>query len=237
LASSANGALFKTGQSYALIARPGYLTTVMLAPGEKIISRASGDTARWMLGETVEGVGETARPIVLLRPRKPGLRTNIVLATDHRTYLLEVKSEETRKFTSVFSWSYGETIRSSSRSVDTSNAGLDSKVLQPAAMTLPFTHLNMAYRVVPASRSHAPSWRPKRVFDDGSRTYIEFPTRLPQYIAPPLFSIDISDKLELLNYHVIKNYYIVDRILDRAKLVYGEKGQDVVTIDRVKEND
>ena len=67
-----------------------------------------------------------------------------------------------------------------------------------------------------------PSWRPVRAFSDGSKTYIEFPKTLGTAEAPPLFLNDEDGSGQLVNYRVKQNYYIVDRLFDRAELRLDE---------------
>ena len=61
---------------------------------------------RWVLGETVQGAGANQQVVVLIKPIRGGLRTNIVLTTDQRTYLLEAVSREGDTYTSAISWNY-----------------------------------------------------------------------------------------------------------------------------------
>ena len=66
------------------------------------------------------------------------------------------------------------------------------------------------------------------VFDDGQKTYIQMPDTMASGDAPTLF-IKEQNKLELVNYRVLKNYYIVDRLFDNAEM---RNGQEVVRIKR-----
>ena len=78
----------------------------MLRPGEKLVAKAAGDTVRWVLGETAEGAGSNAQVVVLLKPIRGGLRTNVVLTTDQRTYLIEAASRDGGAYTTAVSWNY-----------------------------------------------------------------------------------------------------------------------------------
>ncbi|GAB5458813.1 MAG: hypothetical protein Hens3KO_18430 [Henriciella sp.] len=77
-----------------------------------------------------------------------------------------------------------------------------------------------------------PHWRPSRVFDDSRKVYIQFPQRLDQVEAPPLFVVGRDGKSQLVNYRMRDNYYVVDRLFAMAELRLGEKTQDVVRIER-----
>src|SRR3546814_5064637 len=77
-----------------------------------------------------------------------------------------------------------------------------------------------------------PPWRPVRAFDDTYKVYIEFPRRIDQGEAPPLFVVGPDGGAELVNYRVRGNYYIVDRLFAAAELRLGEAPQQVVRISR-----
>ena len=95
---------YEAGRIYTLQTSPRFLTTVLLRPGEKLIAKAAGDTVRWVLGETVQGSGANQQVVVLIKPIRGGLKTNVVLTTDQRTYLLEAVSREGGTYTSASSW-------------------------------------------------------------------------------------------------------------------------------------
>ena len=77
-----------------------------------------------------------------------------------------------------------------------------------------------------------PLGRALRVFDDGTKTYIQFPVNMAATEAPPLFLVGSGGKAELVNYRYLNGYYIVDRLIDVAELRIGEKPQSVVRITR-----
>jgi type IV secretion system protein VirB9 len=97
---------YEPGRLYTIRTSPRFLTTITLRPGEKLIAKAAGDTVRWVIGETVEGTGDAARVIVLVKPVRAGLRTNIVLTTDQRTYLIDAVSDGGDIYTSLLAWNY-----------------------------------------------------------------------------------------------------------------------------------
>ena len=71
-----------------------------------------------------------------------------------------------------------------------------------------------------------------RAFDDGNKVYIEFPERIDQGDAPPLFVIGADGGTELVNYRMRGNYYVVDRLFAAAELRLGEDKQQIVRITR-----
>jgi type IV secretory pathway VirB9-like protein len=81
-------------------------------------------------------------------------------------------------------------------------------------------------------KGRAPSWQPVRVFDDGVKTYIEFPPDLAVREAPPLFLLGADGQAELVNYRLLGRYVVVDRLIERAELRLGAKRQAIVRITR-----
>ena len=71
-----------------------------------------------------------------------------------------------------------------------------------------------------------------RAFDDGRKVYIQFPSRLDQGEAPPLFVVGRNGDSQLVNYRINGSYYIVDRLFAVAELRLGEDDQEVVRIER-----
>ena len=67
---------------------------------------------------------------------------------------------------------------------------------------------------------------------DKHKVYIQFPARLDQGEAPPLFVIGPRGESQLVNYRVRGNYYIVDRLFGAAELRLGKDPQQVVRITR-----
>ena len=212
------------------------MTVIALKPGEKLISKAAGDTVRWVLGQTQAGAGDTAQVVILVKPIRPGLRTNIVMTTDQRTYLIDAVSTAASAYTSVLNWNYPQDLAREA-AADAARAGLATPpsptAVQAACMTssAPDARLNFSYRIDPRGRRR-PAWTPVRVFDDGHKTCIEFPADLSTRAAPPLFLLGDRDRAELVNYRQAGVYYVVDRLIDRAELRLGEKRQDIVRITR-----
>jgi type IV secretion system protein TrbG len=84
-----------------------------------------------------------------------------------------------------------------------------------------------------------PSWKPLRVYTDGAKTYIEFPRTISFTSAPALVALDntggwfSSGSTQMVNYRMLGNRYVVDRVLDRAELISGVgSGQTRVVITR-----
>ncbi|MFZ2028821.1 MAG: TrbG/VirB9 family P-type conjugative transfer protein [Vitreimonas sp.] len=202
---------FESGALYQLYANPAYVSAILLEPGETLNSVAAGDTSRWMVTQAEGGADGAPRAIVLVKPQAPGLRTNIVLITDRRTYLVEAVSRAGPVYSAETAWSYAE----------------------PASRNLassPVDSLNFNYRVRTV-RGATPLWAPTRVFDDGRKTWIEFAPSVAATDLPPLFVVT-ADGAELVNYRVQGGRYMVDRVFDVGELRLGSHAQTIVRIER-----
>ena len=216
---------YEPGRLYTVNTSPRFLTVIALRPGEKLISKAAGDTVRWVLGETVQGAGPSEQVLVMLKPTRGGLRTNVILTTDQRTYLLEAVSREGDAYTSVINWTYA---LDEAREAEAAKAA-DARGVVASGLAIDQLHFDYDIRPI---KSKAPNWQPLRVFDDGLKTYIQFPTNLGASEAPPLFVVGQDSQAQLVNYRYLNGYYVVDRLIDVAELRLGEKRQTVVRITR-----
>ncbi|WP_206243649.1 P-type conjugative transfer protein TrbG [Novosphingobium terrae] len=222
------------GALYRLMAAPGAVTDVTLQAGETIVSVAAGDTVRWTVGDTSSGAGDAKRAHILIKPFAAGLSTNLIIATDRRTYHLEMLSTQGTAMAAI-SWLYpqGELIAIARKvpegqGAPTDRAGEGHARPEAAALGLPVERLNFAYAI----EGDAPSWRPLRAFDDGRQTYIEFPASIAVGEAPPLFVIGSAGEAQLVNYRMSGHFYVVDRLFEAGELRLGGKKQVIVRISR-----
>lgn len=213
---------FTKGALYRVYAAPEQVSDIALQPGEELVAVSAGDTVRWVVGDTTSGTGERQQVHVLVKPVAPDLRTNLVITTDRRAYHLELESTEETYMASV-SWHYPheELVALRRQNERASEA-------QSVAHGLALDRLRFRYEIT----GDDPPWRPLRAFDDTHKVYIEFPRRIDQGEAPPLFVVGPEGDAELVNYRVRGNYYIVDRLFAAAELRLGEDPQQVVRISR-----
>ena len=200
--------VYQDGAVYAVTTKPGRVTDIVLQPGERLVGTgpiAAGDTARWVIGDTISGEGETRRVHVMLKPTQAGLATNLIINTDRRTYHLDLQSTS-RDWVWRVAWRY---------------PAVPAVSAPPAASvsSLPIPTLNFNYAIL----GPRTPWRPLRAFDDGARTYIEFGPTIALADLPPLFGVASDGKaLELVNYRISGRRIIVDRVMDHAELRIGQ---------------
>ena len=202
---------FMPGAIYELITQPGFISTILLEPGETLHDIAAGDTSRWTVTEARAEGDVAGRTIVMVKPRAANLRTNIILITSRRTYAIEAVSQTGKAYSSEIAWTY---------------AGLPRAEAPNKA-----TPAETRYRIR-AVRGPKPAWMPTRVYDDGRQTWIEFTPTAAQTELPPVFVLT-AQGTELANYRLVDGRYRIDRIFDRAELRLGDRAPVVVRIERV----
>jgi type IV secretion system protein VirB9 len=211
---------FVDGALYRLYTAPEQVSDIALQSGETLSSVSAGDTVRWVIGDTTSGNGPDKRVHILVKPFAPDLRTNLVITTDRRTYHLQLDSTANTAM-AVVSWTYPQdAIAAAKRRFEDAKATIEQRV----------DLANVKFRY--AISGDNPPWKPVRVFDDTTKVYIEFPGRIDQGEAPPLFVVGPEGNSELVNYRMKGNYYVVDRLFAAAELRLGQKPQQVVRISR-----
>ncbi|OIQ95043.1 type IV secretion system protein PtlF precursor [mine drainage metagenome] len=213
---------YSDGALYEVYTRPGRVTVIALQQGEQLVTVAAGDTVRWIVGDTTSGSGADRRVNVMVKPTRVGLKTNLVVTTNRRTYLLELTSTDMTWMASV-SWDYP---RDQLLALQAQAQAADAAA--PVATGLALDTLRFRYAIT----GDHPPWRPVRAFDDGRHVYIQFPAGIAQGELPPLFVVGPDGQGELVNYRFHAPYDIVDRLFGAAELRLGGKKAAVVRIER-----
>ena len=212
------------GALYQVYAAPGQITNIALEPGESLTGAgpiAAGDTTRWIIGDTESGSGATRRVHILVKPTRPDISTNLVVTTDRRTYMIELRAREALYMPSL-AWAY-----------PAPPAGLRQSV--PTAPVIP-AEAARNYRYGLQVRGDSPPWRPVSVFDDGRRVYVVFPRGIVQGEMPPIFVLGSDGEPQIVNSRVHQNVLIVDRLFSAAELRLGSGDrQQVVRIVRMEQ--
>jgi len=207
---------------YQIYTKPARVTDIALEPGEQLVEVSGPNPVRWILGNTTSGEGDSERVHISLKPTRADLQTNLIIYTNRRTYYLEVTATTTTWMAAV-AWEYPQDKLAIARTASDGSRSTDNK-----GPSLPLDRLTFRYEIT----GRKVPWRPLRVFDDGTKVYIQFPPDIAQHDLPPLFLIDPKGAPQLVNYRVQATYYIVDRLFDRAELRLGGKKGDAIRIAR-----
>lgn len=216
---------YMPGALYQIYCAPLCVTDVEFQTGEKIISVAAGDTLRWQVSRTYSGSVDRHEHL-LIKPIDQGLKNSLVVTTDRRTYHLILYSDADTYMASV-TWRYpGE----DSDFVMRFNKfpSKDGSSNLPIASGLHLSSLDFNYKAALVKGSDTPSWTPLMVFNDGSKTYIQFPANMQ--VAPALFVGHGYGNERVVNYRVEGNYYIIDKVIKEAELRVGQTHPTVLSI-------
>lgn len=206
-----------------LVCTPLQVCSIQLQPGEVVNDVHAGDTARWRI--TPAASGDTT--FVIVKPTDAGLTTNLFITTDRRSYTIKLASTQ-KEWIPVLAFDYPDDVQ---RAWD---AYRDRQQRHAVATTLPtgqnLAALDFGFRL----RGDKPRWRPQRVYTDGQKTYIQFPSVNFGGEAPALVALGRGrNATELINYRVVGDRYVVDQVVERAALITGVGRDQVrVTIER-----
>lgn len=200
-------------QIYKVYCQEQRITDIQLQPGEDILYVGAGDTVRWVVDQEVSGTGETLQWHVYVKPLKSGLKTNFIINTDRHVYHMEVTA--TAWYTPIVNWSYPQEERAELMR----QKAIEEKREEDTVARFTLEDMNFEYKI--SSPKNYP-WKPQLVFDDGSKTYIQMPSSMKSSEAPALFIKD-GEELQLVNYRVKSDYYIVDRLFNEAELRIGKE--------------
>jgi type IV secretion system protein VirB9 len=211
-----------------IVCRPNHLTDIALQPGEKVTAVHAGDTARWQISPAASGADGQETVHVVIKPLMPDISTNLLVMTDRRTYNLDLLSSANDFIPSV-RFSYPDEVLNEWNAFIAK--GKKTQVSKEQDIhTLSPDDLYFGYEVTKGKKL---PWRPVRVFDDGTKTYIEMPAKYKSLEAPVLMFYEGS-RLKLVNYRVKDRFYVADRIMTKKAVLMA--GNSRVVIERQKES-
>jgi P-type conjugative transfer protein TrbG len=206
---------------YRIYCKEQRLTDIQLQVGETILFIGGGDTARWQVDTDISGTGEVQQSHIYIKPLRDDIATNLIINTNRHNYHCEIIAGHA--FSPIISWVYpkekGNILRGRS---------LTEQAEFEVAGNMDYTAMNFNYKV----KGKDYHWKPKMVFSDQIHVYIQMPATMQSDEAPVLFIKD-DRKLQLVNYRVRGDYYIVDRLFEEAELRCGTKS---VIIKRTRDN-
>ncbi|MCW8176315.1 P-type conjugative transfer protein TrbG [Verminephrobacter aporrectodeae subsp. tuberculatae] len=196
-----------------LVCTPLQVCSIRLQPGEVVNDVHAGDTTRWKITPATEGRDAETTTLIIVKPTNAGLTTNLIVTTDRRVYTIKLASMPS-EWIPVLSFDYPDDMQRQWAA----HRAQQARTTFNNTLTTGQNVANLDFNFHMSGDS--PSWRPLRVYSDGSKTYIQFPSSTFNDEAPALVALG-NDGEQLVNYRVIGDRYVVDKVLDRAALIVG----------------
>ena len=182
------------------------VTEIVLADAEtvKLDDIGIGDSERWAI--------KVSGNRVLVKPKLPGIATDLVVVTNLRSYHFALRTHSPYQPQVAFYFPDDITVEEN-RHRELMQAAQAQVHAEERSSSQP---LNFGYRI------EGPDvvWKPLLAFDDRAHLYIQFPQNISGTDMPTLMSQQ-GGQQETVNYTVRGQYYVVDRLLPAAVLTSG----------------
>lgn len=214
--NTANVYNYNKYKQFEINTKVGYVTDVQLRPGEVVQKIASGNTTQWQVDvDIIDGVQH-----VYIKPMVSGIRTNMIINTDQRSYRFLVNSTDEMEYVVVFNFAELDReaqLKEEAEALAAQQARLDNlKRLQN-------THFNTNYKVI-KTKNVKTAYVPKNIFDDGQKTYIEVSDLALRDNLPLVYSYDDWEKgkLQLVNYRLKNNVIEIDKVVNKMRVMFSQ---------------
>ncbi len=203
-----------------LVCSPTQVCAIRLQVGEVVNDVHVGDKVRWKVTPATAGKGATETTLVIVKPIDAGLSTNLIVTTDRRVYTIKLISSQ-RDWMPVMSFFYPDEAEKEWAAYRERQDRETRNNTLPTGQNIANLDFNFSLK------GDSPSWKPVRVYTDGTKTYIQFPAGSLNGTAPALVALGMKDGLlakrdeEIVNYRVIGDRYVVDKVLGDAALIVG----------------
>jgi type IV secretion system protein VirB9 len=217
---------------YEAYTQPARLTDIVLQPGEQVLDKPFvSDSEKWQLGASVSRENGVDVQHVYVKPAEGGLTASLIINTSRRSYRLVLRSYNAyTAFMPIVKWRYPGSAAydtaplpqeyaaggASAAAASSSTQAGKAAALPGAAGAEPSLDprfLSFDYKIE-WKRFKKPSWLPRLVYDDGRKTYIQFPEDALQDTIPAVF----ENRDEILNCRLAGNLLIIDKRIEKATL-------------------
>ena len=195
---------------YEIYCQPYRITSIELEPGEMVLENPFlSESQVWEIGAGVAQKNGQDVQLFFLKPDRSNLITTMIIITNRRIYHFLLKSFKDC-FMAMVKFEYPNTLPYNIK-MDAINDRINARKDEAALVDPRF--LSFDYKMT-YSIFKKPIWLPKRVYDDGRRTYIELNELVLHSESPVLF----NKRNERINYRVQKNLIIIDELIEKVTL-------------------
>ena len=197
---------------YEVNCKTGHIKDIILKPGETIQYIGAGDTAQWMVDNTV--VDGTAH--VYVKPKLSEITTNLIVNTEYHSYRLVLISTDT--YNPIVRWNFA---KEEAEIYEDNQREKQKSLHKGTAQTNTFKKLNFNYQIERKKKLEE-QFLPVSIYDDGIHTYIKMQNN-NKYDLPIIYNVNRENTLTLANYRVCGNLFIVDKVFSHGRIIYTNK--------------
>lgn len=200
---------------YEIYCQPYRITDVSLEPGEMVLENPFlSESQVWEMGAGVSRKNGQDVQHFYLKPDISGLTTSMIIITDRRVYHFLLRSFKDC-YMAMVEFEYPNSMPYNIKT-DAMVERLNARASALAGVDPRFLSFDykMSYSIF-----RKPLWLPRRVYDDGRRTYIQMDEKVLHTQSPVLF----SQKNECINYRVEKNLIVIDELVEKVTLRRGKE--------------
>jgi type IV secretion system protein TrbG len=218
---------YMAGALYQIYCAPLSVTDVQFQNNEHIVAVGAGDTVRWKVTKAFSGIGANKQEHLFIKPIDEGLTNSIVVTTDLRTYHLMLHSTNKTYMASV-AWHYSDGEDGGVLLNNLDDSIVDNGDVGDVSSSININRLRFNYVVKSIKGLKHPNWYPRMVFNDGSKTYVKFPSSMQEI---PTLLVGTGRDNQIINYRVKGDYYIIDSVVYYMQLIGGTvRNQTIVQI-------
>lgn len=181
-----------------VICTPKHVCDVQLESAENIKNIQIGDSTRWIIN--VKNSDGQTEPHIFLKPIVPNISTNLIILTEKRQYIFELKSSKKKYFNKI-AFHYGD---------------------KEQKLSTIYTDIPNKTKYDYYIRGDKTNWTPTEIRTDGKKTFIKLPDKFlnsPDF--PTVYSLDSDGSESQVNKRTYKTWIIVDVMLDQGELKSG----------------
>ena len=218
---------FYGGSLPTIVCSPTHTCALELQEGENISPNGvnAGDTIRWEIDITSKGSGPQKTPLLIIKPIAAGVKTNLLVVTDKRTYNIKLISRQ-NDWMPLVSFDYPSELSDQIKDLKASEKLPDD--INPANSESDYLdQLDFNYEIYGNA-----NWKPLQVYNNGKTTFILLPSQLPADKVPALVVQDSRNSThnDSIYYRYANQRLIINDVFDKALLVSGTNNQQKVII-------
>jgi type IV secretion system protein VirB9 len=211
---------------YEVFAQPLRVCDLVMEPNERVTEIPYvSDSERWVLGAGVSYDNGAPIQHVYVKPELHGISASLIINTDRRVYRIILRSFSDVHMPLV-RWRYNPGMPNNyipSPQAQSAGKNPDNAPADNSFSGIDPRFLSFNYRVL-YGFFNKPVWLPNLVFDDGSKTFIQFPELVLQRELPAVF----ENRKDILNYRVTGNLIVIDKLIENITVKIGRTEVTVI---------